>query len=174
MEATTRLNNQARLLDAYRWIIVVAGAGSLVAATLFLQAPKFDLRLVILASIMMVVSARFSVQIPRHNTNITISDTFIFLVLLVYGGVAGILLAAVEGLFSGLRISKRPLSIVFNSAMMVFSTSLTVLVMRLCFGSLAEIRFLDVSHFIAAIGTMALVQYFSNSGVCAIGLFSGG
>ena len=44
--------------------------------------------------------------------------------ILLYGGLAGMLLAAVEGLFSGLRISKRPLVVAFNSAMMLFSTSL--------------------------------------------------
>ena len=119
------------MLDAYRWVIIAAGAVALILSTVWLPAPKFDWRFLILAAVMMVVSSRFSVQIPRVNTNITISDTFIFLVLLMYGGVAGILLAAVEGLFSGLRISKRPLVVAFNSAMMLSSTSLTVMVVRL-------------------------------------------
>ena len=170
MEATARITNQNRLLDAYRWVVVAAGSVALICSTLWLPVPKFDWRFLILAATMMVVSSRFSVQIPRVNTNVTISDTFIFLVLLLYGGVAGILVAAVEGLFSGLRISKRPLTIAFNSAMMVFSTSLTVMVVRICFGSIGELRFQDVSHFVAAAGAMALVQYVSNSGVCAIGL----
>src|SRR4029077_6789689 len=170
VEDTARINNQARLLDAYRWLIVVTGAAALIASTLLLPTPKFDWRFLILASIMMVISSRFSVQIPRVNTNITISDTFIFLVLLMYGGVAGILLAAVEGTFSGLRISKTPLVIAFNSAMMIFSTSLTVMVVHLCFGPFGALRFQDASHFVAAVGAMALVQYFSNSGICVIGL----
>ena len=55
-------------------------------STLWLPAPQFDLRFLILAAVMMVVSSRFSVQIPRVNTNVTISDTFIFLVVLLYGG----------------------------------------------------------------------------------------
>jgi diguanylate cyclase (GGDEF)-like protein len=168
VEAAAQTNNQ-RLLDAYRWLIVVAGVASLAASTVWMPAPRFDWRFLILATVMMAVSARFSVQIPRVNTNITISDTFIFLVLLLYGGVAGVLLAGVEGLFSGVRISKRPLVIIFNSAMMVFSTSLTATTVRLCFGSIAELRFHDLSHFIAAVGLMALVQYFANSGLCAIG-----
>ena len=118
----------------------------------------------------MLVSSRFAVPIPRVNTNITISDTFIFLVLLLYGGMAAMLLAAIEGLFSGLRISKTPLVIAFNSAMMLFSTSLTVMVVQLAFGSITELRFQDFSHFVGAVGAMALVQYFANSGICAIGL----
>lgn len=170
MEAATKLTNHARLLDAFRWLIVAIGSAALVWSTLLLPAPKFDWRFLILAALMMLVSSRFAVPIPRVNTNITISDTFIFLVLLLYGGMAGILLAAVEGLFSGLRISKRPLVVAFNSAMMLFSTSLTVMIVGLTFGPISELRFHDFSHFVGAVGAMALVQYFSNSGVCAVGL----
>src|SRR5215831_16557725 len=157
-------------MDAYRWMIVAVGATFLSLSTLWLPAPNFDWRFLVLAVVMVAVSSRFSVQIPRVNTNITISDTFIFLVLLLYGGMAGILLAALEGFFSGLRISKRPLVVAFNSAMMVTSTSLTIMFVRMFFGGIGEIRFQDVSHFMGAVGTMALVQYFSNSGICAVGL----
>jgi diguanylate cyclase (GGDEF)-like protein len=157
-------------MDAYRWLIVAAGATALSLSTFWLPAPNFDWRFLVLAVVMVGVSSRFSVPIPRVNTNITISDTFVFLVLLLYGGMAGILLAAVEGFFSGLRISKTPLVVAFNSAMMVTSTSLTILVIDMCFGPVGNTRFQDVSHFIGAVGTMALVQYFSNSGICAVGL----
>ena len=170
MEATAQLTNRSRLLDAYRWLIVVAGAAALICSTLWLPMPKLDLRFLILASVMMLVSSRFSVQIPRVNTNVTISDAFIFLALLLYGGVAGILLAGIEGLFSGWRISKRPLVVAFNSAMMLFSTWITVIAVTIAFGPLSTLRFLDPSHFISAVGAMALVQYFSNTGVSAVGL----
>jgi diguanylate cyclase (GGDEF)-like protein len=170
VQAAAHFAVRPRLLDAYRWVIVAAGATAVTLATLWLPAPAFDSRFLVLALLMVLVSARLSVPIPRVNTNITISDTFIFLVLLLYGGVAGILLAAVEGFSSGLRISKRPLVVVFNSAMMVTSTSLTIAVVHLCFGPIGEIRHLEVSHFAGAVGTMALIQYFSNSGMCAVGL----
>src|SRR5437660_300531 len=54
--------------------------------------------------------------------------------------------------------------------MMLASTSLTVMVVRLFFGSIDNLRFQDLSHFGVAVGTMALVQYFSNTGISAIGL----
>lgn len=142
----------------------------MVCSSVWLPAPRFDLRFLVLAVVMMLVSSRFAVQIPRVNTNITISDTFIFLVLLLYGGMPGIMLAAVEGLFSGLRISKRPLGVAFNSSMMLVSTTLSVMVVQLFFGPMTGLRFQDLSHFVGAVGTMALVQYFSNSGICAVGL----
>jgi diguanylate cyclase (GGDEF)-like protein len=147
---------------------MVFGVAALTWSAFWLPMPRLDLRFLLLAGLMMLVSSRFSVQIPRVNTNVTVSDTFIFLVMLLYGGLAGILLAAVEGLFSGLRISKKPLVIGFNSAMMVCSTFLTVTVMQYLFGPLRDLRSYDLSLFIAGIGTMALVQYFSNTGLSAI------
>ena len=176
METTLQLTGRQRFRDPYKGLIVVLGAVALGLSAYLLPMPRFDLRFMLLAAVMMLVSSRFSVQIPRVNTNVTVSDTFIFLVLLLYGGLAGIILAGVEGLFSGLHISKglrtgkKILIISFNSAMMLCSTSLTVLVVRLCFAPIAALRFLDLSHFIAAVGTMALVQYFSNTGISAIGL----
>ena len=170
METAAQLNARQGSLDLYRWLVVAVGAVALVCSTYLLPAPKLDLRFLLVAGAMMLVSSRFSVQIPRVNTNVTVSDAFIFLVLLVYGGLAGIILAATEGLFSGLRISKRPLVVIFNSAMMLSSTSLTVLVMRLLFGPIGDLRFHELSYFIAAVTIMALVQYFSNTGISAIGL----
>src|SRR6266436_1968094 len=86
------------------------------------------------------------------------------------------MLAVVEGLFSGIHLSKglrtgkKILIVSFNSAMMVCSTTLTVLMVHLFFGPIADLRFQDLSHFIAAVGAMALVQYVSNTGISAIGL----
>src|SRR5207253_11288295 len=88
MEATAQLTNRARMLDAYRWFIVATAAVAFVLCSIWLPAPQLDWRFLILTTVMMGVSSRFSIQIPRVNTNVTISDTFIFLVLLLYGGIA--------------------------------------------------------------------------------------
>ncbi|MFS8084005.1 MAG: putative bifunctional diguanylate cyclase/phosphodiesterase [Acidobacteriota bacterium] len=132
--------------------------------------PRVDLRLALLAGVTLLLSARASIRIPQVNANVTVSDTFIFLVLLLYGGFAGIIVAAAEGLFSGLRISKTPLVVAFNSAMMACSTFLTVLIVSIAFGPLTELRSHGSSFLVAALGTMALVQYFANTGFSAIGL----
>src|ERR1700687_2071707 len=134
VEATAQLTSQRNIANQYKWLIVVLGAAAMAFAAVWLPRPQFDLRFLLLATVMMLVSSRFSVQIPRVNTNVTVSDTFIFLVLLLYGGFAAILVAAAEGLFSGLRISKTPRIVAFNSAMMACSTFLTVAVLRFVFG----------------------------------------
>ena len=180
MEAANQLTTPRIAADtqsyanAYRWLIIVLGVIALAFSVFLLPMPRFDLRFLVLATVMMFVSSYFSVQIPRVNTNVTVSDTFIFLVLLLYGGFAGILMAAAEGLCSGMRVSKglRPgkktLIVAFNASMMACSTLLTVGVMHHAFGPLTELRSHDLSFFIASIGAMAMVQYFSNTGLSAI------
>jgi diguanylate cyclase (GGDEF)-like protein len=176
VEAILQLTRRQKLTDPYKWMIVGLGAVALGLSASLLPLPRFDLRFILLAAVVMLISSRFSVQIPRVNTKVTVSDTFIFLVLLLYGGFAGIMLAGAEGLSSslhitkGLRAHKKILIVAFNSAMMLCSTSLTVLVVRIFFGPVADLRFLDLSHFIAAVGAMALAQYFSNTGISTIGL----
>ena len=168
MEAIAQLKKPQPTAANYRRIIVILGVAAMLFSIYWLPAPRFDLRFLLLSVVMMLVCSRFAIQLPRANTAITVSDTFIFLVLLLYGGMAGILVAAAEGFFSGLRISKTPLVVAFNSAMMACATFLTVVVMRVCFGPLADLRSHDLSFFVAAIATMALVQYFSNTGISAI------
>ena len=170
METTLKLTDRQTFITPYRWFVVALGATVLVVSALWLPLTSIDVRFVLLGALTILVSSRAAIRIPRVNANVTVSDTFIFLALLLYGGLAGILLAAAEGLFSGLRISKTPLVVAFNSAMMACSTFLTVVVVQFFFGPFPELRMHDWRFLIAALGTMALVQYFANTGFSAIGL----
>lgn len=170
MEQSTQPTGKQKYTNTYKWLIAGLGVAILVFSAYWLSLPHIDVRFIFLTAVLMVVSSRLSVQIPRVNTNVTVSDTFIFLVLLLYGGFAGILLAAIEGLFAGLRISRKPVTVLFNSGMMICSTFLTVTVVQFFFGPVSGLRSLSLSSFIAAVATMALVQYFSNTGFSAVGL----
>jgi diguanylate cyclase (GGDEF)-like protein len=157
-------------MNAYKWLIAIIGVLTLGFSAYYMPAPRLDVRFLLLTGVMMLVSSRLSVQIPRVNTHVTVSDTFIFLVLLLYGGLAGVILAAIDGLFSGLRISKKPVTILFNSGMLICSTFLTTGVVHFFFGPVSGLRSLGLSSFIAAVTTMALVQYLCNTGLSAVGL----
>ena len=170
VETAVQTVGRQRFTRVYKWTIVAMGAATLAYSAYWLPKPRFDLQLLMLAGVMILVSSRLSIQIPRVNTNVTVSDTFIFLVLLLYGGFAGVLLALADGLFGGLRIRGKLLTVLFNCGMMVCSTFMTVVVLRIFFGPTSELRSYGWSTFIAAIATMALVQYFTSSGICAVGL----
>src|SRR5258707_13166384 len=93
-----------RVTKIYKWMIVTLGATTLAYSGYWLPKPRFDWRLLMLTGGMIFLRSKLSVQIPRVNTNVTVSDTFIFLVLLVYRGFAAMLQALAPGLFGGLRL----------------------------------------------------------------------
>src|SRR5947209_16869976 len=119
----------------YMWAFIAAGAGVVAYSALNLPLARLDLRLVPLVAITLLVGARFCIPIPRTTGQISFSDTFIFLALLLYGGETAVLLAAAE-LFAASRLGKKPFSLftsLFNEAMMACSTLVTMLVLTLLF-----------------------------------------
>ena len=157
-----------RFTNPYKWSVV--GLGTLVSswAIFNLAASRIDLRFLLLSAMTVIISSRLAVQIPRVNTNITVSDTLIFLTILLYGGPAAVLLAATEGLCSGLRISKKPITFLFNSGVMACSTLLTVFILNLAFGTSTQSG--PGRSILLTLSVMALVQYIANTSIVTIGL----
>jgi signal transduction histidine kinase len=151
------------------WATVAAGALVVSLSAHALPLARLDARFLLLAVLTALVSTFVAVQIPRISGRITVSDTFIFLVMLLYGGEAAILLAAAESACATLRISRRPRTVMFNAAVMAVSTFVTVWSLRLLFGSLTELPRQGYSaNFISALCVMALIQYVMNSGLIAV------
>jgi diguanylate cyclase (GGDEF)-like protein/PAS domain S-box-containing protein len=147
----------------------VAALGSVVFifSLLHVQVSQIDIRFLFLAIITICVGSRVTIQIPSVKGHISVSDTFIFLTVLLFGGEVAILLAATEALCSSIRFSKKFLTISFNAATAATSTFITIWAIRLCFGPSVELRGSYSAPFIVGICMMALVQYISNSGMVA-------
>jgi signal transduction histidine kinase/CheY-like chemotaxis protein len=164
-----QLSNTQRFITPYMWLIIFFGAFAAGISAYNLSLAKLDLRFLLLALITVGLGSRLSIQIPRLSSHISVSDTLIFLTILLYGGEAAILLAAAEAFCASFGFSKKPMTMIFNSAVMACATFLTVWTLRLCFGSPTALPHSDFSaNFISALCVMALVQYISNSGLVAV------
>src|SRR3954470_20997973 len=163
--------DKQRFVKPYMWAVVAAGAGAVLYATLHLPVERLDLRLVPLVFFTLFVSSRFCIPIPRTTGQISFSDVFIFLTLLLYGGEVAVLLAAAE-LFAASRLGRKPFSLftsLFNSAMMACSMLATVVVLRTLFGDETMLRQGEFSQkFVVALCVMALVHYVANSTIAAV------
>jgi signal transduction histidine kinase/ActR/RegA family two-component response regulator len=117
---------------------------------------------------MVIASSFIAVRIPRVSGRITVSDTFVFLGMLMYGGAAAILLSALEGVAVTVIISKKPRVFLLNSAILATSTFFTAAVLYL-FGkpeSLAANGFSQ--RFFYAVCVMGFVQYIANTTLISI------
>src|SRR5229473_641807 len=146
----------------YLYLVVAAGLSVVSYTAWHLPLHRLDVRFLLLALATICIGSRLSIQIPRVKAHISVSDTFIFLTLLMFGGEAAILLATAEALCSSLRISTRTQVHLFNASVMACSTFLTVWALRLCFG---ETIWHDVysANYLIALCVMAVVQYLGNS-----------
>ena len=159
--------NRQLLKTLYMLVVIAAAAIALCYSVVHLPIEKLDARFVALFLLTIAISSRLTVRIPRTTGHISVSDTFFFLTILLYGGEAAVLLAAAEALCSATRFSRK--AILFNSGMIACSTFLTFVVTRALFGDLSTLHHGPFSgKFMLALCVMAFVQYASNSTMAAI------
>jgi diguanylate cyclase (GGDEF)-like protein/PAS domain S-box-containing protein len=164
---TTPLSRQQKHAKTYMWAVIVLGSAVFIFSALTFPTSHIDIRFLFLALITICIGSRITIKIPRVRGHISVSDTFIFLSMLLFGGEVAILLSATEALCSSLRFSKKRMTIAFNAATAASSAFITVWTLRLCFGSVVDLREGYSAPFIISICLMALVQYVSNSGMVA-------
>src|SRR6185369_14980068 len=154
----------------FLWVVVVSGCVAFVYSAFQIDFRQFDAHFAVLVAMAFLLTSRITIPIPRFSSQISVSDTFVFLALLLYGGPAAVVVGAVEALLSSLRFSRKPRIVVFNFACSAVSILITSSVLEAIFGSVAALREQPTTAtFVAAICTMALTQYAANSGLVAIG-----
>ena len=119
-----------RTIRLYIAGILAAGLICVVSAIVQLPLSLFDFKFVLLACMTVGIGSLSTIQIPRFKSHIAVSDTFIFLVLLFYGGEYAILIAAVEAFVSSWQFCNKRVTVFFNAATMAVSTTSVVLVLQ--------------------------------------------
>ena len=145
------------------WSLVIAGAIIALVSIYLFPFEQLDAQFFFLC-LMVIASSMIAIKIPRVSGRITVSDTFIFLGMLMYGGAAAILLSALEGIAVTLIISKKPRVFLLNSAILATSTFFTSTVLNLAFGPPASLTPDEFTQkFFYAICVMGFTQYFANT-----------
>ena len=155
--------SRTRLNKIYIALVVLAGTAALLLSAREFPISQLDTRFLVMALATVLIGPRLSIQIPRVRAHISVSDTFIFLTLLLFGGEAAIILATVEALCSSVRISKQVSTHFFNAAATAVSTFVTVWSLRLIFGETVTGQDSYSTNHLVAISAMAIIQYVSNS-----------
>lgn len=158
-----------KLFSPFLWVVIACGFLAFVSSAIHVDFAQFDPSFAVLIGVALLLTSRITIPIPRFSSQISVSDTFVFLVLLLYGGAAAVVVGAIEAFISSLRFSRRPIIVAFNWASAAVSILITSSVLEWIFGSVELLRTKPITHtFVAAICTMALTHYVSNSGIVAI------
>ncbi len=165
---TGESNDKLSAFQKYMLATVIVGVAVLLHTCYALSKDAVSLPYLLLAAVTLIVGSRITVHFFRFDSCISVSDIFIFLSLMMFDGEAAILLAGLEGFVSSLRITKKKLTMAFNSAAMFIATYITVFVLRLSFGPITAVAQGDFSsRLVMATCVMAIVQYVANSGLVA-------
>lgn len=154
-------------------MMAVISIGMITAVLALVRLPfeKFDVPLFLLAAFTLLIGSRATIQIPRFKSHIAVSDTFIFLTLLLYGGEYAVLLAAFEAFCSSWRFCNKKLTVFFNAATMAISTTFVVLLLQslnLYSNSVLHGRSDSRTNFIIALSVIALAQFAVNTSLASI------
>lgn len=162
-------SNKNRFVGPFLWAITAMGGLALLYSVYRLNLSHLDSRFLVLLS-MAVMSSWIIVRIPRFSSQVSVSDTFVFLILLLYGGETAVVVASIVAVLSSVRFSRKVRTITFNWGCAALSVFLTSCLLRFLFRDpLLQHGTLISTRYVAAICTMALAQYASNSGLVAIG-----
>ena len=149
----------------------VALTGAAVTAVCVWRLPfaQLDSEFAVLALITVLIGSRITIKIPGERGQIAVSDTFIFLAILLFGIEAAVVLAAAEAFCSSVRFTKKASVLFFNAGVMALSTFITALTFHLLFRGVSLHQGLS-AKLIIALSVMALLQYVLNSGPIAVGV----
>ena len=156
------------LINRYMWLIVAIGSIVFLYSAHTLPYGQLDFRFLLLLLLTIAVSSRIAIKVPRVNTTITVADTFVFLTFLLYGPEAAVIVAAADGLSSGLLLSRRWVTVLFNAAASASSVFTTGAIARLLFGDNLNIASQPYSSVLVTLCVVALVQYLLHTWLVAI------
>lgn len=161
---------RSKFFGPFLWVTTATGSLAFVYSVSQLDIHQLDSRFVILAAMALLFASQITVPIPRFSSRISVSDTFVFLLLLLYGGPAAVTVGAIEAVISSRRFSKRPQIIAFNFGCSAISIFITNNVMQALYGDVLALPGNAITGtFVAAVCTMALTHYIINSGIVAVG-----
>jgi diguanylate cyclase (GGDEF)-like protein len=154
-------------ISVFMWSVVAAGAAAVLYSAYALPHGIIDGYFLLLMLITAVIGSRIAIRIPQINVNITVDDTFVFIALLRYGAEAAVIIGALAGVCSALRISRKVRTVAFGSAALACAVFATASVLKYTFGATAGLLTSGASLAIIALCLMGMIQYMVHTGLGA-------
>ena len=128
-----------------------------------------DPTLIFIAAMAVLIGSRVVVKIPGMPSYFSMSETLVFLVMLLFGGDAAIVLAAAAESSATLNFSRKPSTILFNGAASSIATAITVWGLRLTFGPVKDLFDNNFTgKLVLVVCVMGMLQYAGNSAIVSV------
>ena len=161
--------NKAKINKLADWTTLILGLAAFGLSAYQFPIGKLDAVFAVFTLFTIFCSSFLKIQLPRTKLYFTVSDTLIFIAILLYSGEAAVVLAAVESLFTSLIFRRKGIKIktwtlLLNVAIAAITTFATVAILKYLFGSVSEIAVSGtITNLAKMLCVMALAQFFFNS-----------
>ncbi len=148
-------------------LVSVIGLSLFAYSTIAVAAGPLNPEWILLGLVTILLVSRIDIGIPKTSSYVTISDTFLFISVLLYGTYPSVVLAGFDAAVCSLQYKNKRSVMPFNMAVMSMSVFFSSTLMRLIYGdtigSSSELGSLAI-----AAATLALIQYILNSGIVSV------
>ena len=124
--------------DRFMQMITALGAGAVVFSVYRASVAPFGASFLLVALLAFLTTSRYSVTMPRGRGQISVLNSFVLLAILVFGGEAAVVFAAVTVLCLSLSQGKDRIIVFFDASVAALSALLVVWTIRLTFGLILE------------------------------------
>ncbi|HYE65485.1 MAG TPA: EAL domain-containing protein [Pyrinomonadaceae bacterium] len=150
-------------------LVIAAATGAVLFSAFRLSIAQVDIPLLLLALTTVSIGTCITIEMPRGKGQISLSDAFVLLAMLLFAGEAAVLLAALSALCASLRLSKKMGTLLFRSSVATVSVFVTLWALRFSFGSIIDLPYrYDSNALVLAVCIAGLVQAVITSGLIVI------
>ena len=148
--------------------VTIAGLSVFAYSSWSLVGTGLEFEWILLSLVTVLMISRVDIGIPKTESSLTLSDTFVFISVLLYGVHASVILAALDAGALAIQAKERGRNLLFRPALMSLSVLASAEAVTLVFGGghrlgsdLGElamaVALLSATHFIINCGVMAVV-----------------
>ncbi len=153
--------------NAFMVCVSVAGLALFAYSGFTAATGKISFQWVLLSLVTVLMVSRIDLGIPKTASVMTLTDTFIFISVFLYGPHPSVILAGVNAAFCTLQYKGKRIAIFFNAAVMSLSVFASSIIVTLIFGDLAALSG-ELDKLAMAAGLLALLHYVFNTGIVGI------
>lgn len=162
-------NNSA--FDAYRGVVILLGAIAFAYTLYHMDYSAIEGRYLLFVIITVAVASRVVVKIPRVKGHVSVSDTFIFLAIILFGSHPAVLLSTLDAIPGSFKLAKTRITFLFNVAVYTLATFAVIEALEFTFPVMPDMASADFTPVsIVVLCVMASVHYLANSALIAVGV----
>lgn len=165
------MDRKERITNLYLGMLLPVGLAAVLWAVWGIRFESINKGLIGLAFVTIFLSSYLRIQLPRTKIHLTISDSLVFLAMLMYGGQVALVIAVFETTFASWNLRRqgvpmRSKTVVINVLITAISVFVTSMAVSIAFGSADSPTLVaDNTSFVWMLAVMALAQFCVNS-VC--------